>query len=136
MTASGFVIKNIPFPVSIQLWDILWLIPITNIYANLQYCWNKGVQYYLIKRTQVNPCTQILSTLFTCLHVMINTDFKQKEMQTCCQQRTKSLKRWPPQLLLLFLPSERLAEWQKKVSLLCLNSTVPWPGILKKLLLF
>ena len=42
-----------------------------------------------IKRTQVH-CTQILSTLFTCLHVMTNTDVKQNEMQTwylnadCC----------------------------------------------------
>ena len=50
-----------------------------------------------IKRTQVH-CTQILSTLFTCLHVMINTDVKQNEMQTWCQQRNKSSKRWPPQL--------------------------------------
>ena len=79
------------------------------IYANLQYCLNKGVQYYLIKRTQVNPCTQILSTLFTCLHVMINTDVKHNEMQTWYQQRTKSLKRCPPQLLLLYLASEHLA---------------------------
>ena len=53
---------------------------------------------------------------------MINTDVKQKEMQTWCQQRTKSLKRSPPQLLLLYLASEHLAEWQKKVSLLCLNT--------------
>ena len=53
---------------------------------------------------------------------MINTDVKQKEMQTWCQQTTKSLKRWPPQLLLLYLASEHLAEWQKKVSLLCLNT--------------
>ena len=40
--------------------------------------------------------------LFTCLHVMINTDVKQNEMQTWCQQRTKSLKRCPSQLLLLY----------------------------------
>ena len=40
--------------------------------------------------------------LFTCLHVMINIDVKQNEMQTWCQQRTKSLKRCPPQLLLLY----------------------------------
>ena len=53
---------------------------------------------------------------------MINTDVKQKEMQTWCQQRTKSLKRSPPQLLLLYLASKNLAEWQKKVSLLCLNT--------------
>ena len=53
---------------------------------------------------------------------MINTDVKQKEMQTWCQQRTKSLKRSPPQLLLLYLASEHFAEWQKKVSLLCLNT--------------
>ena len=32
----------------------------------------------LHKRTQVH-CTQILSTLFTCLHVMINTDVKQND---------------------------------------------------------
>ena len=43
-------------------------------------------------------------------------------MQTWCQQRTKSLKRSPPQLLLLYLASKHLAEWQKKVSLLCLNT--------------
>ena len=53
---------------------------------------------------------------------MINTDVKQKEMQTWCQQRTKSLKRSPPQLLLLFLATEHLAAWQKKVSLLCLKT--------------
>ena len=53
---------------------------------------------------------------------MTTTDVKQKEMQTWCQQTTKSLKRWPPQLLLLYLASEHLAEWQKKVSLLCLNT--------------
>ena len=43
------------------------------------------------KRTQAH-CTQILSTLFTCLHVMINTDVKQNKLQTWCQQRNKSLK--------------------------------------------
>ena len=53
---------------------------------------------------------------------MITTDVKQKEMQTWCQQTTNSLKRWPPQLLLLYLASEHLAEWQKKVSLPCLNT--------------
>ena len=53
---------------------------------------------------------------------MITTDVKQKEMQTWCQQTTKSLKRSPPQLLLLYLASKHLAEWQKKVSLLCLNT--------------
>ena len=53
---------------------------------------------------------------------MITTDVKQKEMQTWCQQTTKSLKRWRPELLLLYLASEHLAEWQKKVSLLCLNT--------------
>ena len=53
---------------------------------------------------------------------MITTDVKQKEMQTWCQQTTKSLKRSPPQLLLLYLASKNLAEWQKKVSLLCLNT--------------
>ena len=51
---------------------------------------------------------------------MITTDVKQKEMHTWCQQTTKSLKRSPPQLLLLYLASKHLAEWQKKVSLLCL----------------
>ena len=53
---------------------------------------------------------------------MITTDVKQKEMQTWCQQTTNFLKRWPPQLLLLYLASEHLAEWQKKVSLPCLNT--------------
>ena len=54
---------------------------------------------------------------------MINNDDKQREMQTWCRwQRTKSLKRWPPPLLLLYLASEHLAEWQKKVSLLCLDT--------------
>ena len=59
---------------------------------------------------------------------MIHTDVKEKnEMQTWCQQGNKSLKRWPPQLPLLYLASEQLAdaEWQKKVSLLCL----PWPAV-------
>ena len=52
---------------------------------------------------------------------MINTEVKQKEMQTWCQQRTKSLKKL---LLSLYLASEHLAmlKRQKKVSLLCLNT--------------
>ena len=55
--------------------------------------------------------------------MMVNTGVKQKEMQTWCQQSTlKSSNRWPPQLLLLYLGSEYLAEWQKKVTLLCLNT--------------
>ena len=55
--------------------------------------------------------------------MMVNTGVKQKEMQTWCQQSTlNSSNRWPPQLFLLYLASEHLAEWQKKVSLLCLNT--------------
>ena len=89
-----------------------------------------------IKRTQVNPCIQILSTLCTCLHVMVNTVVKQKEMQTWCQQSTKSSNRWPPQLLLLYLASEHLAEWRKKVSLLCLNTVAGYSTSTSTLTLF
>ena len=79
----------------------------------------------IIKRTQVH-CTQMLSTLFTCLHVMINTDvYKQNEMQTSCQQRNKSLKRWPLNFDSLITASKWTscnAEWQNKISSLCLNT--------------
>ena len=55
----------------------------------MQICSIAGVCNILsIKRTQVNPCIQILSTLCTCLHMMVNTGVKQKEMQTWCQQST------------------------------------------------
>ena len=40
-----------------------------------------------IKRTQVH-CTQILSTLFTCLHVMINTDVKQMKCRLGANRET------------------------------------------------
>ena len=77
-----------------------------------------------IKRTQVH-CTQILSNLFTCLHVMINTDVKQNEMQTWCQQRNKSSKRWPLNCDSPITASKWTscnAEWQNKISSLCLNT--------------
>ena len=35
---------------------------------------------------------------------------RKNEMQTWFQRGTKSLKRWPPQLLLLYLASEHLAK--------------------------
>ena len=41
-----------------------------------------------IKRTQVH-CTQILSTLFTCLHAMINTDVTEQPLQPQNQNITE-----------------------------------------------
>ena len=71
----------------------------------LPYCLNKGAQYYLQRGHK--SILNVHKCYFVC---MTNTDGKRKEMQTWCQQRSNSLKRWPPQLLLLYLGNEHLAE--------------------------
>ena len=54
--------------------------------------------------------------------VRINTGIEQKEMQTWCQQRTKSLKEWRVPSTSLIIPSKWTSCWMTKWSSNCLRS--------------